>query len=380
MTGPSRQPAQPIQVWDYPRHDAAEEALVRDAVGEVYRSGRLILGEQVARFEAAFAAWCGVEHGVGVNSGTDALFIGLKALGIGVGDEVITVANTAVPTVSAVISTGAVARFVDVEPSTMLMDASRLEDAVSARTRAIVAVHLYGQCVAMEKVREVASRHGLAVIEDCAQAHGATRDGVKAGAMSDLAAFSFYPTKILGGIGDGGLIATRDKALAARARRLRMYGMDGQYRSDEHGYNSRLDEVQAAVLLRRLPGLDAALQRRRGIAAHYTEHLASLPIGLPHVSPGNVHAWYLYVIRHPARDRLIEALAARSIALTPSYRWPIHLMAGYRHLGYREGDLPATEAAARQVLSLPTYPTLSRTDQEAVCRALAETLEDLGAP
>lgn len=374
MTADKTRGERPLQVWDYPRDDAAEEALVLEAVAEVYRSGRLILGEQVARFESAFAAWCGVSHGVGVNSGTDALFIGLKALGIGPGDEVITVANTAVPTVSAIVSTGAIARFVDIDPVSMLMDTELLEGAITPRTRAIVAVHLYGQCVAMERVNAVASRHGLAVVEDCAQAHGSTRLGVKAGAMSDLAAFSFYPTKILGGIGDGGLIVTRDENVAARARRLRMYGMDGEYRSREHGFNSRLDEVQAAVLLRRFAHLDAAIARRRDIATRYSDGLRGLPLGMPLVKPGNSPSWYLYVVRHANRDGLIESLAADDIHLTVSYRWPIHRMEAYRNLGYGEGDLPATETAAREVLSLPTYPSLSAARQEAVCAALTRAL------
>jgi len=369
----------PINVWDYRPEYAAEHDEIMAAVERVFQSGRLILGDSVKTFEQAFAGYCGVSHGVGVNSGTDALFLGLKALGVGDGDEVITVANTAVPTVAAIVSTGATARFVDIEPSTYLMDVDQLEGAVTPKTKCILPVHLFGQCVRMEVVQEVARRHGLKVLEDCAQSHGAERHGVKAGAMSDAAAFSFYPTKILGGYGDGGMVVTNDTEVAAHLRRLRIYGMEREYYSEEHGYNSRLDEVHAAILLGKLPRLDGYVARRQAIARTYDHELAETCLGLPSTEPGNFHAYYLYVARHPERERIIKELAARDINVNVSYRWPIHTMRAYTWLGYREGDLPKTEHAMREIFSIPMYPSLTDGEQAKVCTALRNIADQLGA-
>jgi len=361
-----------INVWGYLAEYEVERDEILAAIEGVLRSGRLILGEQVRRFETEFAGYCGVGYGVGVNSGTDALFLALKALGIGPGDEVVTVANTAVPTVSAIAATGARPRFVDVDPATYLMDADQLEAAITARTRCILPVHLYGQCVDMERVRQVAQTHGLHVLEDCAQSHGATQNGVKAGAMSDLAAFSFYPTKVLGGYGDGGMVITDDERLADKLRRLRFYGMRERYYAEEDGYNSRLDELHAAILLGKLAHIDAYLARRRALAAHYDRRLAGSTLVLPQVGPGNAHAYYLYVCRHPRRDAIITQLKERGISVNVSYPWPIHTMTAYRHLGYQEGDLPVTERAAQEIFSLPMYPSLSDEEQETVIEALCE--------
>ena len=367
----------PIQVWDYRDEYEAEREGIAAAMERVFRSGRLILGENVRELEERFSAYCGVRYGVGVGNGTDAIFLALKAIDVGADDEVITVSNTAVPTVAAIVSTGAAARFVDIEPDTLLMDTTQLERAITPRTKCILVVHLFGQCVRMEIVREFANRHGLRVVEDCAQAHGAERHGMRAGAMSDLAAFSFYPTKILGGYGDGGMVVTNNEGLAARLRRIRMYGMERVYYAEEHGYNSRLDELHAAILLTKLdqarrlhpasPGDRGALRPRA---------LADTPAHVAHTAEGNMHAYYLYVVRHPDRDRIIEELGRRDIVVNVSYPWPIHTMRAYEWLGYEEGELPATEAAAKEIFSLPMYPSLSAEAQaEAVCEALHEILE-----
>lgn len=368
-----------IRTWDYLAEYEAERDDILAGVDKVFRSGRLILGESVRSFESAFAAYCGVGHGVGVDNGTDGLFLALKALGVGEGDEVVTVANTAVPTVAAIVAAGATPRFVDIQPDTGLMDVSRLEQAISPRTRCILPVHLYGQCVEMERVGQLAARHGLAVVEDAAQSHGAARNGRKAGSMSDAAVFSFYPTKPLGAYGDGGIVITDSVALAAKLRRLRYYGMEETYYAEEHGYNSRLDEVQAEILLRKLCRLDGYLERRRAIARRYDERLAGTSYRRLKILPGNEHAYYLYVVRHPERDRILAELRAQEVHLTVSYPWPIHTMRGYAHLGYREGELPETEAAAREVFSLPMYPTLSPEAQDTVCRLLVESGRRLGA-
>ncbi len=360
----------PIQVWDYRTEYDHERDDILAAVDTVCRSGRLILGEQVRSFESALATWCGTGHGVGVNSGTDALVLALRALGIGAGDEVVTVSNTAIPTVSAIVTAGATPRFVDIDPATYLMDTAQLEAALSPRTRCLLPVHLFGQCVNMDAVATVAARHGLTVLEDCAQATGAVQAGRRAGAMGDAAAFSFYPTKILGAYGDGGMVLTGRAELAAHLRRLRMYGTDGSYYAEEHGYNSRLDELQAAILLRKLGRLDGYIARRQALAHRYDTQLAGSGLTLPVTAPGNTHAYYLYVVRHAERDRILRELAARDIHLNVSYPWPIHTMRGYASLGYAEGSLPATEAAAREIFSLPMYPMLTDAEQDEVCDAL----------
>lgn len=365
-----------IKVWDYVREYEAHREEILAAVDETFRSGRLILGAKVSEFEAAFSAYCGVSQpGAGVNSGTDALFLALKALAVAPGDEVITVANTAIPTVSAIVSAGGTPRFVDIDPSTQLMDPERIERAITPRTKVLLPVHLYGQCVAMERVLEIAQRHDLRVLEDCAQSTGATRNGVMAGAFGDAAAFSFYPTKLLGAYGDGGMVVSRSSELVARIKSLRMYGNKGVYYAEEHGYNSRLDEVHAAILLRKMSWLADDLARRRVLAARYDRELANTSLTLPSVLPGNAHAYYLYVVRHPARDRILEELVRRDIHLNISYPYPIHTMRGYQHLGdARAGDLPHTARAAAEVFSLPMYATLTDDEQTAVIAALHDIL------
>jgi len=364
----------PIRVWEYLDEYAQERDDILAAVDQVFSSGRLILGESVSRFEAAFSEYCGARHGIGVDNGTNAIFLALKALGIGPNDEVITVANTAVPTVSAIVSTGATPRFVDIDPGTYLMNASRVEELISRRTRCILPVHLYGQCADMEALQAIASTYDLAVVEDCAQSHGATHNGHRAGSMSDAGAFSFYPTKPLGGFGDGGMVVTSRDDLERNLRRLRFYGMDDAYYAEVHGYNSRLDEVQAEILYRRLQRLEGYIATRRGIAARYHELLAELPLVLPDVASGNEHVYYLFVVRCENRDEVLAKLAERGIQLSASYPWPIHAMRGYAYLGYSIGDLPETERAADEVLSLPMYPSLEEESQIRVCQVLGEVL------
>lgn len=363
-----------IQVWDCRKEFEAEREDIIDAVTKVFESGRLILGPSVKAFEGAFASYCGVAHGIGVNSGTDALFLGLKALDIGPGDEVITVSNTAIPTVAAIVATGATPRFVDIEPRTYLMDTSQLEGAITGRTKCILPVHLFGQCVNMQAVNAIAAKHSLKVLEDCAQCTGAMQNGRKAGSMSYLSAWSFYPTKILGTYGDGGMVVTNDPGLAKRLRRLRMYGTDGTYYSVEHGYNSRLDELHAEILLRKLPRLESYVARRRELAARYDQALRDSGLILPVAPPENHHAYYVYVARHPQRDRIMQQLSKREITVNVSYPWPIHTMRGYSFLGGREGDLPVTEAAAKEIFSLPMYPALSNSEQDFVCDSLIRIL------
>ena len=334
-----------IRTWSYLQEYDTERDEILESVDRVFRSGQLILGENVRAFEHEFSGYSGARAGVGVANATDGLFLALKSLNIGVGDEVVTVANTAVPTVAAIVATGATPVFVDIDARTYLMDVNRLPDAITARTRAIIPVHLYGQCVDMEMVGELATRRGVAVIEDCAQAHGASRNGKRAGSFGDLSVFSFYPTKPLGAYGDGGIVLTSRSDLEARLRRLRCYGMDEDYVALEDGYNSRLDEVQAAILRVKLGRLDSYLAARQSIALRYAEQLKDSDACLPVVDRGNVHAFHLYVVRHPERMRIMGELATSDIVLSIHYPVPIHLMPAYQRLGSEKGRLPVTERA-----------------------------------
>lgn len=363
-----------IQVWDYRKEYEQYREEILAAVDKVFRSGRLILGQSVRNFERAFADYCGATNGVGVNSGTDALFIGLKALDIGVGDEVITVSNTAVPTVAAIVSTGARPTFVDVDPGTCLMDVGQLEEALTPRTKCVLPVHLYGQCADMDAINAFAQAHRLNVLDDCAQSTGARYKAQRCGSLGDVGAFSFYPTKILGAYGDGGMVVSDVPGLADRVRSLRMYGMKAEYYAEEQGYNSRLDEVQAEILSCKLKYVDSGIERRRNLAAEYSRRLKDLGLGLPVEAEGNYHVYYVYVVSHPRRDWIIEELKRRDIFVNISYPYPIHTMQAYDYLGYKEGELPVTENLANIVFSLPMYPTLSDEEQNTVCDALEEIL------
>jgi dTDP-3-amino-2,3,6-trideoxy-4-keto-D-glucose/dTDP-3-amino-3,4,6-trideoxy-alpha-D-glucose/dTDP-2,6-dideoxy-D-kanosamine transaminase len=366
-----------IKVWNYLDEYENEKDEILNAIERVLKSGFLILGDHVKKFEEEFSRYCGVKFGIGVNSGTDALFLSLKALNIGHGDEVITVANTAVPTVSAIVSTGATPRFVDIDSETYLMDTSALANVINKNTKCILPVHLFGQCVNMDEVNEIASKYSLKIIEDCAQSHGGSYQGKKAGSMSDLSAFSFYPTKNLGGYGDGGMVLTNDEKIRDKLRRLRFYGMEKTYYSIEHGYNSRLDELHASILLEKLKHLDEYILKRKSIANTYNRSLMNTGLILPKILEGNDHSYYLYVCRHKKRDFIIEELKKRKIFVNISYPWPIHLMDGYKYLQYKEGDLPATEQAAKEIFSLPMYPSLKKEEQETVIGCLLEIVKTI---
>jgi dTDP-3-amino-2,3,6-trideoxy-4-keto-D-glucose/dTDP-3-amino-3,4,6-trideoxy-alpha-D-glucose/dTDP-2,6-dideoxy-D-kanosamine transaminase len=362
-------------VWDYLQEYEIEQEDILDAVRQVFRSGQLVFGRSVRGFEEEFAAYHGVPHCVGVDNGTNALKLGLQALGVGPGDEVITVSNTAAPTVVAIDAVGAVPVFVDVREDDHLMDTELVAAAITPRTRALLPVHLYGQCVDMAPLRALAEHHDLVILEDCAQAHGARQRGRIVGSMGDAAAFSFYPTKVLGAYGDGGATITSRDSVERRLRRLRYYGMEDRYYVVETpGHNSRLDEVHAEILRRKLRRLDGYIAGRRAVADRYAEGLADTDLVLPAVSAGNDHVYYLYVVRHPRRDDILEALRAHDIVLNVSYRWPVHTMSGFAHLGYAPGSLPVTEKLAEEVFSLPMYPSLSPAVQDRVISILREVL------
>jgi len=332
---------------------------LEESFRRVLRSGWYVLGPEVTAFEREFAAYCGVAHCVGVGNGLEALHLILRAYGIGPGDEVIVPSNTYIATWLAVSQTGA--RPVPVEPdaSTYNLDPARIEAAIGPRTRALIAVHLYGQCAQMGAINEAARRHGLKVIEDAAQAHGATFEGRRAGALGDAAGFSFYPGKNLGAIGDAGAITSDDDDLAQRVRVLRNYGSRIKYHNEVQGYNSRLDELQAAFLRVKLDRLDAWNARRRAIALRYLDGLRALPLRLPAVPGWAQPVWHQFVVRSPARDELARSLAAAGVETMIHYPVPPHLQPAYAGLGILAGSLPISEAIHREVLSLPAWPQMN---------------------
>ncbi|MBL8132623.1 MAG: DegT/DnrJ/EryC1/StrS family aminotransferase [Anaerolineae bacterium] len=356
----------------------AEE--VNAAIARVMQRGDFILGEDVRLFEQEFARWCGVSQAIGVDSGTSALELVLRAYDIGPGDEVITAANTFIATVFAITYTGARPILVDIDPDHYTLDVAALERAITPRTRAVIPVHLYGQAADMDDILAVAARHGLKVIEDACQAHGALYKGRRAGSLADAAAFSFYPAKNLGAYGDGGMIVTDDPALAECLRMMRNYGQSRKYYHDTHGYNRRLDTLQAAVLRVKFRHIDAWNAARRSHAAAYTALLQGAPVITPQVAPYNEAVWHLYVIRTGERDELARQLSEQGIATGIHYPVPIHLQKCCQNLGYGQGDFPLTERYAKEILSLPMYAELSDSAITGVAHAIQTILENLAHP
>ena len=346
---------------------------IQTAIDRVLQSGWYILGREVEAFEREFASYCGVKHAVGCASGTEALALALMVLGVGRGDEVVTVAHTAVPTVSAITMTGATPVFVDIDEH-FLMDASGIEAVITDRTKVILPVHLYGQMVDIDAIVTIAEEHGLRVVEDACQAHGAGYRGKKAGSWGSLGCFSFYPTKNLGCYGDGGAVTTDDKELYDRLVMLRNYGQEKRYYHTIKGINSRLDEIQAAVLRVKLSHLDEWNRKRRQVAVWYHE-----AIGDACVCPGEKrdasHVYHLYVIRARERDGLRAHLENAGITTLMHYPVPVHLQEAYKDLGYRVGDLPVTEATVKEILSLPMHPAVT---EEGVHHVSAKIRDYLG--
>ncbi|MDP8921392.1 MAG: DegT/DnrJ/EryC1/StrS family aminotransferase [Chloroflexota bacterium] len=352
----ARTAAERIPVFDLNAQYAALKPELDEAVARVLASGWFIQGQEHAAFEREFAEYSEVAHGVGVASGTDAIRIALQALGVERGDEVITVANAGMPPIVAVREVGATPVFVDVDPRTRNLDPARLVAAITPKTRAVLAVHLFGHPADVDAILDVVRPRGIKLVEDCAQAHGARYRGRRVGSLGDAAAFSFYPTKNLGAYGDGGFVATNDPDVADRARLLRGYGWRQRYLSESHGINSRLDELQAAVLRVKLRHLDAANEERQRRARLYDEALRG--VATPVEQPWAEAVYHLYVIESERRDALKAALNDASIATDVHYPLPSHLQPATADLGYAVGSLPETERLAAQVLSLPMYPEL----------------------
>lgn len=371
----------PVPFLDLQRINDRHRAAYQAALSRVLDSGRVLLGEETAAFEREFAAWCGTSHCVGVGNGFDALHLVLRAWGIGAGDEVIVPSHTFIATWLAVSEVGAVPVPVEPAPGCCNIDSARVEAAITPRTRAIVAVHLYGRPAPMHELSEIARRHGLKLLEDAAQAHGAQLGGQPCGSLGDAAAFSFYPGKNLGALGDGGAVTTNDPALADRVRRIGNYGSSVKYHHEVPGVNSRLDELQAAFLRERLRALDADNAHRRRVAQAYRSGLSGLPgLTLPAGDDADrLSAWHLFVVRHGRRDALAELLTARGVATLVHYPLPVHRQGAYADTPLARQSLPRAEAWAREALSLPLGPTLTDDEVAWVVASVRSACERLSA-
>jgi len=343
-------------------------------VARVLAAGQFVLGPDVAAFEEEFAAYCEARYGVAVNSGTSALHLALLAAGIGPGDEVITVSFTFVATVAAIHYAGARPVFVDIDPRSFTMDVTQIESAITDHTRAIIPVHLYGQPADLDPILEIARAHNLIVIEDAAQAHGAEYKGRRVGSVGDLGCFSFYPGKNLGAYGEGGMVVTNNSEYAGAIRMLRDWGQERKYLHSVKGYNYRMEAMQGAILRIKLRHLESWTQARRAHAARYNELLADAEIQTPIALDYNRHVYHIYALRTAERDALQRILHEAGIQTGIHYPIPVHLQEAYGDPRYRPGDLPHSERAANEVLSLPMYAELSESQIAAVCAAMPEAV------
>jgi dTDP-4-amino-4,6-dideoxygalactose transaminase len=361
-----------VPYLDLPAQYDALRSEVLTALKEVCESSRFAQGPATTDFETNFAAYCGVNHCVGLNSGTSALHLALRCLNVGPGDEVLTVSMTFIATAWAISYVGARPVFVDIDPLRRTMDPNKLEAAITPRTKAIIPVHLFGMPAEMDRIMTIAESHGLPVIEDAAQAHGAKYCGKRVGQFGKIACFSFYPTKNLGAYGEGGALITNDAAIAQRARFLRHHAQSGKYLHDEIGYNYRMDSFQGAVLAIKLKHLDDWNTARVERAGYYTELLKGSSYKLPAQVLNSECVWHCYVIQTPHRDRVRSGLHDAGIETAVHYPLPIHLQKAYAQLGHQAGDLPVTEALCEQCLSLPIYPELSK---EKIARVTSVLLD-----
>jgi dTDP-4-amino-4,6-dideoxygalactose transaminase len=367
--------AQHIPLVDLQAQYASIQPTIDEAIRRVVAGAQFIMGPDVAAFEQEFAAWCAASDCVGVGSGTAALELTLRALGVGPGDEVITVAHTFIATAEAISATGATPLFVDIDPRTYNLDPAAFAAAITPATRAVMPVHLYGQPADMTRIGAIAAQSGLAVVEDAAQAHGATWCGKAVGNWGDAACFSFYPGKNLGAYGDAGAVVTHRADVASTVRSLRNHGRRSKYTHDQVGYGHRIDTLQAAILRAKLPYLQEWTAARRRLAARYHTLLAGCGVTLPYVPVEANPVWHLYVIRTPQRDALLQALEEAEVGAGIHYPLPLHLQPAYAHLGYRAGALPVSEEVAATCLSLPLYPEMSDAQQDRVVTAVRQFAE-----
>lgn len=363
----------------------AQYATIKDeidkVVSKVIESQYFILSEEVSVLEDEVAVYSGVKYGAGVGSGTDALILALRALDIGPGDKVITTPFTFFATAESISSVGAEPVFVDIDPETYNIDPEKIKEYMEgvkgqgSAVKAIMPVHIYGQCADMTKIMEIAGEYGLKVIEDCAQAIGATHKGKKAGSFGDAGCFSFFPSKNLGGFGDGGMVVSDDEGFIRRVKKLRVHGSDKQYIHDEMGYTSRLDSLQAAILRVKLCKLDSWLEGRRSVAKEYDNRLLPVGIKIPYISEENIHTYHQYTIYVDGRDKIIGHLKEKGIPARVYYPVPMHMQPAYKDLGYKKGDLPVSEEMSDNVFSIPVYPELTLEQQKYITDVIAECIE-----
>ncbi|MFH0753390.1 MAG: DegT/DnrJ/EryC1/StrS family aminotransferase [Candidatus Omnitrophota bacterium] len=355
-----------------------QNKIIRDKVDAGFKAviekASFIMGPDVKKFEDEFAAYCGVKYAVGVNSGTDALYLALAALGVGEGDEVILPTYTFIATALCASYTGARVVFVDIEEGSYNMDPAKLEKAITKKTKVILPVHLYGQMADMDEILAVAAKHHIAVLEDACQAHGTRYKGKRSGSMGNAGCFSFYPTKGLGCWGDGGMVVTRDEKTAHMVQMLRDYGRTDRYAHKFKGHNSRLDTLQAVVLSAKLPYLDQWNEMRKVVAGYYAKHLAGVPVILPKNQPDREHVYQTYAVRVKERARVMEVLQKKGIAALIHYPIPIHLQEAYADAGFKQGDFPVSEKTCDEILSLPMFPHMQESQVIEVAAALKEVL------
>ncbi|PHJ62740.1 erythromycin biosynthesis sensory transduction protein eryC1 [Nostoc linckia z18] len=350
---------------------------IDSAVLKVLASTQFVLGNEVKALEKEFADYCNADYGVAVNTGTSALHLALLAAGIGAGDEVITVPFTFVATTAAICYTGATPVFVDIDPVSYTIDVNQIEKAITERTKAILPVHLYGQPADMEPILDIARRHGLVVIEDAAQAHGAEYKGQRVGSIGDIGCFSFYPGKNLGAYGEGGMAVTNNPEYARTMGMLRDWGQESRYHHVLKGYNYRMDGIQGGILRVKLRYIEAWTEARRSHAAYYDELLKDSGVSTPTVMPYSRHVYHVYAVRSPQRDALQQSLQEMEIQTGIHYPIPVHLQQAYAELGYQAGDFPHSEAAAKEVLSLPMYAELSQAQIETVSQSVKQAMQVL---
>ncbi|OHB36757.1 MAG: transcriptional regulator [Planctomycetes bacterium GWA2_40_7] len=355
-------------------HSIKEE--IDSAIRDVLESQAFILGPQVKEFENLFASYCNTKHAIGVSSGTDALLLALKSLGIRDGDEVITSPFTFFATVGSICNTGAKPVFVDIEPESFNIRPDLIEKCISKKTKAIIPVHLYGQCADMDPILEIAKKHDIKVIEDSAQSIGAEYKGRKSGSMGDLGCFSFFPSKNLGGLGDGGMVTCNSDELEELIYMLRIHGGKPKNYYPVLGINGRLDTIQASVLIKKLRHIDLWCEKRREKASYYTERMKGLNLVKPKAKKFNKHVFHLYVIRVQERDRFIEHLRANNIDCAVHYPVPQHLQKCLAYLGYKEGDMPEAERAAKETVSLPIFPEITKEEQDYVIDTIKDFSKD----
>jgi len=374
-----------INTWSYKEEYKLIRKKILKTIDKTLSSGNIFFGKEIQQFERNFSKYNNFKYGVAVGSGTDALHISLLALGIGHGDEVITVSNTAIATISAIVSTGATPRFIDVD-NNYLIDFKKIPKKISKRTKAIIPVHLYGQSCQIDEICKIAKKFNLKVVEDCAQAQGAKFKNKYIGTFGDMACFSFYPTKILGAYGDGGFVGTNNKSLYEKIRQIRFYGIDQinkknkffkKYYSNTHGVNSRIDEIQCSILNLKLKNVNKYIKQRRKLAEVYREHLKNTGLILPKEKSGNRHVYHLFVVYHNKRDLILQKLKKKNINLSIQYPYPVHKMTAYKKFNNRKMSLPQTDKFSKGIFSLPMYPTLKEETVKKFIKILKKVIKSI---